>query len=283
MKYKKIIGTLILAFSFNTLTPLFSTKAQAKTDPPNIVGQYAITIDADTGEVIYSKNGDAKSYPASTTKLLTALLLAENKNKEDILKFTESALKQPDYALYRSFGPIPLGTTMSADDVMKSLMLFSGNDIAYLIADNVAGDTSKFSDMMNAKLKEWGLNNSHFVNPNGLHHDNHYTTPFELAVITKKAYENPWVKETMAQSKATVNTSLNKPINLENRNKNVGTDGCVAGKTGYTSPAGRSLAAVYERDGRTIIGVVMKSAYDVQDTQVFKDMKNIIDYSYAAE
>jgi len=283
LRYKKIIGTLVLALSINVLSPSLLKKAHAEVKPPNIQGKFAITMDLKTGEIIYTKAPDSKAYPASTTKLLTAILLAENKSKEDALKFTPDALKQPDYAIYRSFGPIPLGTTISASDAMKGLMLFSGNDIAYVIADNVAGSNAKFSEMMNSKLKEWNLKDTHFVNPNGLPDANHYTTPYELAIITKKAYENPWVKEAMNTKNATIKTSNNLIINVENRNKNVGVDGCVAGKTGYTKDAGRCLATVYERDGRTLIGIVMNSVYDLNDTAVFEDMKKVIDYSYAAE
>lgn len=283
MRYKKIIGTLVLALSINVLSPSLIKQAHAEVTKPDIQGKFAITMDLKTGEIIYTKSADSKAYPASTTKMLTALLLAENKNKGDMLKFTQDALNQPDYAINKSFGPIPLGATMSAEDVMKGLMLFSGNDLAYVVADNVAGNNENFSEMMNNKIKEWNLKNTHFITPNGLHNANHYTTPFELAIITKKAYENPWVKEAMNAKNATIKTSNNLIINVENRNKNLDIDGCIGGKTGYTPEARKCLAAVYERDGKTIIGVVMKSVYDAKDTAVFQDMKQIIDYSYGAE
>ena len=283
MKLKRIISILAVTLSINLISPLFSAKANAAEVPPEIIGDFAITIDADTGEVIYAKAADEKSYPASITKLMTAILLAENKEKTDILPFTETALSQPDYSLYSSFGPINLGTTMTADDVMKALLLFSGNDIAYVISDALANSTEEFANLMNSRFKDWGLTNTHFTNPNGLHDPDHYTTPYELALITQKAYENQWVREVMALEEDTVTTSNNLPIKIENRNKNVGKDGAIGGKTGFTNPAGRCLAAIYERDGRTIIGVVMRSAYDAQDISVFNDMNAIIDYSFNAE
>lgn len=283
MKLKRILSILAVTLSINFISPIFSEKANAAEVPPTIIGDFAITIDADTGEVIYAKSADEKSFPASITKLMTAILLAENKEKTDVLPFTQTALSQPDYSLYRSYGPITLGTTMTADDVMKSLLLFSGNDIAYVVSDAVSNSTEEFADLMNSRFKDWGLTSTHFTNPNGLHDPEHYTTPYELSLIAQKAYENQWVREVMALQKATVTTSNNLPIELENRNKNVGLDGCIGGKTGFTDPAGRCLAAIYERDGRTIIGVVMRSAYDAKDVSVFNDMKAIIDYSYEAE
>ena len=283
MKYRKIIGTLLVTLSISFFTPMFSREASAQAVEPSIEAQYAIALDAETGEIIYAKNADEKAYPASTTKLLTALLLAENSQKEDSIPFTETALSQPAYSFYDSYGPIPLGTTMSADNVMKALLLYSGNDVAYMVADYAAEDSESFVEMMNDKVKDWGLENTHFTNPNGLHNAEHYTTAYDLAIITQKAYENSWVREVMGLAEARVTTSNNVIVDLENRNKNITLEECVGGKTGYTSQAGKCLAAVYEENGRTIIGVVMKSIYDAEDTQVFKDMNAVMDYSFNAE
>jgi D-alanyl-D-alanine carboxypeptidase len=124
------------------------------------------------------------------------------------------------------------------------------------------------------------------VSPNGLHDPEHYTTPYDLSVIAREAFKNDWVRETMAKktSQVTVTTgAVSKLLNLENRNKLVGIDGCIGGKTGYTEPAGRVLVAFFDRDGRKLVGVVMKSLYGSQDTIVFDDMKKIIDWSYNAK
>ena len=176
MKKNFILKTLILTLSISLFSPLASINAKAATTAqPDINAQAAITMDLETGEIIYCKDADSKRYPASTTKLLTGLLLAENKQKSDEIAFTESAKIQPEYSLNINFmhNSMKVGDTMSADDVMKGLLLFSGNDTAYMIADNVAGNSQKFADMMNAKAKEIGANNSHFVTANGLHDENH--------------------------------------------------------------------------------------------------------------
>lgn len=285
------------------------TAFAANADLPNINGKSAIVIDAQTGEIVYAKDIDASPmYPASTTKLLTALLLAENKQPKDILTYTESAAKQPAYSLYNLVGKskLSVGDTMTAENAMKALLLFSANDIAYMIADNVGGSPAGFANMMNDKIKELGLKHSHFVTANGLDNgiDDHYTSAYDLAIITKEAYKNPWVSKVMNTKKDKIEISNGTIAYLENRNKLLGQkiDAAFAakvginldqvpasnavsigGKTGYTSRAGRTLTNVFEKDGRILIGVVMKSVYDANDSFVFNDMAKIINWAYAAQ
>lgn len=285
MKKNLILKTLILTLSISLFSPLASIKGNAATTVdslPDINAQAAITMDLETGEIIYCKDADSKRYPASTTKLLTGLLLAENKQKSDSIEFTESAKAQPEYSLNINFmhNSMQVGDTMSADDVMKGLLLFSGNDTAYMIADNIAGDSQKFADMMNAKAKELGANNSHFVTANGLHDENHYTTAYDLSLITKAAFENDWEREVMGLSDASIEINGAKVL-LENRNLGLGKNGNIGGKTGLTNAAGGCLAAVYEVNGRKLIGVVLKSRQvDNADMTKFNDMDAIMDYSY---
>lgn len=283
MKKNFILKTLILTLSISLFSPLASINAKAATvAQPDINAQAAITMDLETGEIIYCKDADSKRYPASTTKLLTGLLLAENKQKSDEIAFTESAKIQPEYSLNINFmhNSMKVGDTMSADDVMKGLLLFSGNDTAYMIADNVAGNSQKFADMMNAKAKAIGANNSHFVTANGLHDENHYTTAYDLSLITKAAFQNDWERETMELADASIQINGAK-VMLENRNLGLGKNGNIAGKTGLTNAAGGCLAAVYEVNGRKLIGVVLKSRQvDNADMTKFNDMDSIMNYSY---
>lgn len=263
----------------------FAAGTAATTAEPSLFSQdeSAITIDLQTNEIIYAKNIDQKRYPASTTKLLTSLLLAESKKKTDPLTYTTSAKSQPEYSLNTNLKPIAVGETMSAKDAMLGLMLYSANDVAYMIADNVSGSSTAFMAKMNEKIASLNLKNTHFVTPNGLHDNNHYTTAYDLSVIGKTAFANEWVREAIGTKQATITTSGGAVMTVDNRNKLLGQDGCLGGKTGYTSQAGKCLVAVYERDGRKILGVVLHSVYDAQDTAVFNDMKSIIDYSYAAK
>lgn len=266
---------MVLSININTLAE--GTTSNSK---PSIYAQSAISIDLNTNEIIYEKNIDSVVYPASTTKLLTALLLAESKSKDDLLTYTETAKKQPEYSLNTNLFPINVGDKFTAKDAMLGLLLYSGNDVAYMIADNVAGDAESFKNKMNEKVASLGLKNTHFVTPNGLHDKDHYTTAYELSVIARAANKNDWVKEAMGTKKADITTTSGIKMTVENRNKLLEVNGCIGGKTGYTTEAGKCLAAVYERDGRKILGVVMKSVYDKDDTFVFNDMEKIIDWSY---
>lgn len=292
MKRNIILKALVLTLSLSLFSPLnlasqganSTSKALAAEGLPEITAEAAITMDLKTGEVIYCKEADSKRYPASTTKLLTGLLLAENKSKNDMLEFTQSAKIQPEYSLNINYmkNTMKVGDKISADDIMKGLLLFSGNDTAYVIADNIAGDSKAFADLMNKKAKDLGANNSNFVTPNGLHDDNHYTTAYDLSLITKAAFANEWERETMELEKAPI-TLNNSRIILENRNLGLNKNGNIAGKTGITNQAGGCLAAVYERNGRQLIGVVLKDRQrDNADLTKFKDMDAIMDYSYAA-
>lgn len=293
MKKNVILKALVITLSLSIFSPLAissfaatNSTVKAKTSAegqPDIKAEAALTMDYDTGEVIYCKDADSKRYPASTTKLLTGLLLAENRKNTDQLDYTKSAKEQPEYSLNLNYmhNTMQPGDKVSADDIMKGLLLFSGNDTAYVIADNISGDAKSFSDLMNKRAKELGANNSNFITPNGLHNDNHYTTAYDLSLIAKAAFNNPWEMETMKLSKAPI-TLKNSKIILENRNLTLGKNGNLAGKTGTTVPAGGCLVTVYEREGRKLIGVVLKSRQiDNADMTKFNDMDSIMDYSYS--
>ncbi|MBU3159817.1 D-alanyl-D-alanine carboxypeptidase [Clostridium frigoris] len=267
-------------------TLVFSTTVLAATNPPELDAKAAISVDMDTNEIIYAKNIDNKMYPASITKLITALLLAENKTTTDTLKYTKNAKAQPPYSYNLNIHPVAIGDTMSADNVMDGLLLYSGNDIAYMIADNVGGNPINFAKMMNAKAKKLGMTGSHFITPNGLDdaNDNHYTTPYDLTLAGRAAYKNDWVKKSMAKKTSVIKSTNGPAATVTNRNKLLGIAGNIGGKTGYTIKAGRCLISIYERNGRHIIGVVMDSTYNLpKDTIVFDDMTKLINYSYSAK
>lgn len=302
-KFSTLLLTIFFVISFSM------TAFAANADLPTINGKSAIVIDAKTGEIIYAKDIDeSPMYPASTTKLLTALLLAENKEPKDVLTYTENSAAQPAYSLYNLVGrnKLNVGDKMTAENAMKALLLFSANDIAYMIADNIGGSPEGFANMMNEKAKKLGLKNSNFVTANGLDDmtNDHYTSAYDLAIITKEAYNNPWVREVMNIKNDKVEISNGTIAYVENRNKllgqtidsdfakKIGIDleqvpasnaVSIGGKTGYTSKSGRTLTNVFEKDGRVLIGVVMKSIYDANDTFVFTDMAKIINWAYAAD
>jgi len=281
LKRRKRLSLFALVF-----TLVFSTTVFAATNPPELDGKAAISVDMETNEIIYAKNIDNKMYPASITKLITALLLAENKTTTDFLKYTKNAKNQPTYSYNLNIHPVAIGDTMTADNVMDGLLLYSGNDIAYMIADNVGGNPVNFAKMMNSKATKLGMTRSHFVTPNGLDdaNDNHFTTPYDLTLAGRAAFKNDWVRKSMGKKTSVIKSTNGPEATVANRNKLLGIDGNIGGKTGYTLKAGRCLVSIYERNGRHIIGVVMNSTYNLpKDTIVFDDMTRLINYSYAAK
>ncbi|MFD3156385.1 D-alanyl-D-alanine carboxypeptidase family protein [Haloimpatiens sp. FM7330] len=306
MRHKKFSLILAVLFLFTISGNVFAQTNISK-EPPKIYGSAAITMDAQTGEIIYAKDIDGKQYkqlnntkgmyPASVTKLMTALLFAENKDKKglNVLNYTKSAKEQPKYSLNTDYPNINfnIGKPLSVNDVMNALLLYSANDIAYTIAGNIGKTDSydenskqavdNFRKMMNDKAAELKMKNTHFITANGLHDDNHYTTPYDLTLLARAALKNKWVAKTMNTKKGVLKID-GKTIPIENRNKllgeNINGAVCIGGKTGYTSKSGRCLVAIFEKDGRKVIGVVMHSIYDAKDSFVFQDMKKIIDWSF---
>ncbi|NBG88386.1 D-alanyl-D-alanine carboxypeptidase family protein [Isachenkonia alkalipeptolytica] len=246
---------------------------------PIIRGEMGITIDVETGEILYAKNIDKKAYPASTSKIITGLLFAENSDKEDVLSYTENALAQPSYSLNTDYGPIPLGYEMTGKSAMEALLIYSANDVAAMVGDHVAGDGESFVQMINDRFDEMGLENTSFTNASGTHDEDHYTTAYELSVITREALSNPWVEEVLLTESVVIPTPRGT-VPWENARRKVANGDPVLVKTGYTPAAGRCLVAIYERDGRKIAGIVLNSEYNHGDTMVFEDMDRIMDWSF---
>ena len=291
---KKLLKTLAVTLTISLVSTL-ATVVSAKASEPTIVSEAAVVMDFETGEVIYEKKADEKMYLASTSKLMTALLFAESKTKTDTITYTEDAKAQPPYTIdseqMKPYGKtMQVGDNLDADTVMKELLLFSGNDAAYMVADSVSGDSASFVDAMNKKAEELGLTSTHFENPNGLPQtqadgtskDVNYSTAYELAIIAREAFKNEWVQETMQLKEADVILPGDTRIKIENRNTELGSNGNIGGKTGVTDSAGTCFAGVYERDGRKLVGVVLKCDRN-NNNKRFEDLKSMMDYSYPLE
>ncbi|WP_291584371.1 D-alanyl-D-alanine carboxypeptidase family protein [Clostridium sp. UBA6640] len=276
---KFIASTLIF-------TSVFSTIAFAKAPEPELIGTSALAVDLETNEIIYAKNIDEKMYPASITKLMTALLLAENKSPGDLLTYPQAAKNEAPYSYGLNVHPVDAGDTFTGSNAMDILLLYSGNDIAYMIAENVGGSVNNFVKMMNEKAKELEMTNTHFVTPNGLDDNtpDHLTTAYDLSILLKAIMSNDWTKSVINKKEASVQSTKGPIAKIENRNKLLGVNGNIGGKTGYTDKSGRCLVSVYERENRKIATVVLNSEYDYpKDTKVFEDMEKLADYSYSAE
>ena len=249
---------------------------------PLVYAEGYFVLDADTGEVLAAKNGDERLYPASITKVLSALVVLENcDDLQDTLTFTKMSFTGID-SHSSTISPLPVeGEIMTVEDALYGMMLPSCNICANALAEYVAGSLEEFADMMNEKAKEIGANDSHFVTANGLHDDNHYSTPHDMALIFQEALKNPEFRKLDSTVNYTIyETNKCGARKLEMSHKMVSgqyeCEGVFAGKTGRTNEAQRTLLTAAERNGRTVITVIMKSRED----QFYNDTKVLMDYAY---
>lgn len=247
-----VFTVLLLCFMLGSLpVSALSTSASA-----------AIIINADTGEVIYSQNSRSRLSMASTTKIMTALILAEENTPEKKVKVTREMVTVEG----SSMGLLP-GDTVSYNDLLYGMLLASGNDAANTTAICVAGSVEAFVERMNKKAQELGLCDTSFVTPSGLDAAEHYTTAHDLAILTMYALKN----EDFAKAAATRSATLcygNPPYKrtLTNHNKLLGSfEGAIGVKTGFTKKSGRCLVSAAQRDGVRAIAVTLNDPDDWQD------------------
>jgi len=218
--------------------------------------QKAILVDACTGRVLYEKDADSRSLIASTTKIMTALVVCEQCNVLDRVKIPKEAVGIEGSSIYLKEGEI-----LTVQDLLYGMMLHSGNDAAVALAIFCGGTVEGFAELMNDKARSLGMTGSHFVNPNGLDAPDHYSTARDLAILGAAAMENPIFAKTV--STKTVNAGTRA---LKNHNKLLwkaeGVDGI---KTGYTKAAGRILVSSAVRQGRRLVAVTINDGDDWAD------------------
>lgn len=255
----------------------------AKAAMPEINGSSAISFDLETKELIYTKNIDAKVYPASITKLLTALVFSDyyGDKRTEYLEYKQEGKLEVPYAIYWNLRNIAVGTEISADDMMYALLLGSANDAAVVIALNIAETIPDFAALMNEKAKSLGMTNSNFVTTTGIHDDEHYVTAYDLMFLIEAAYADPWIKEVSLKQTYEMKSKNQTLGIIESKNKHIGLHGNTFGKTGYTGEAGRCFAGVYEREGRTIGNVILNSKDDRVNVLVFEDSLKMVDAAFS--
>ena len=193
-KRKIIAAAVALILIIVFLIPSIAKGSSSETDAANelssvkVKSKYAVIMDADSGNILYNKGGDETIYPASTSKILTCIVAIENSEMDDIVTVSQNALKgQENNGAHIG---LKAGEKLTMKDALYGMMLESANDAAIAIAESISGSEEEFAKLLNEKAKELGLENSHFVTPNGLFDDEHYTTAKDLAIITKYAMEN---------------------------------------------------------------------------------------------
>lgn len=227
----------------------------ASSNALEIGAKSGIIVDERSGVVLWAKDPDSIRYPASTTKLLTAILLVETTLPDEVI------VAPPDCEVEGAAIHLKPGEKLTARDLLKAILLRSANDACHMLAVHVAGSDLEFAKMMNERAKQIGCQRTHFVAPHGLHNDKHYTTARDMALIAIEAMKYPQIRELVALRKATIERSINKQDTLLiSRNKwldkGLGADGM---KTGYTKVARSTFVGSATRNGYRFITVIFAS------------------------
>ena len=257
----------------------------------------AILIDANYDEVLYEKNGYDKAYPASMTKVMTALLTLEALEAGTVT--LDTMVTVSDYAARKDFpdestANLKSGEQMSIKDLLYCLMLPSANDAAKALAEHLAGGVDAFAQQMNQRAKQLGCRNTNFINPHGLHNDNHYTCPYDMALMFMAAMEHDLFLEIIATPSYTVPaTSISKERFFFNTNGLLSNlyysghvyDKCIGGKTGSTDEAGRCLVSAAKDGDKLMVSVIMGSGpIENADGNIrqgqFDESKRLLEYGF---
>ena len=242
-----------------------------------------ILMDINSGAVLFEKNSHEPYYPASITKILTALIVIENCGLDETVTFSNTAVNtlEPNSSILGARA----GDTLSVRDCLYALLLQSANEVANALAEHCAGSMDAFAEMMNEKAAELGCTDSHFANPSGLNDPDHYVSAYDMALIAKAAFSNPTFVEVDSTTYYDVPAGKLKQYpdgwryyahhRMLRRNDSLYYEGVIGGKTGYTSLAGNTLVTCAERDGMKLVAVVLNG----HQTH-YSDTKALFDYGF---
>ena len=286
MKFRKI-----LVIIFMLIFILHTSMCYALTEQPEISADAAILIDSSSEKVLYSKNENQKMYPASTTKILTAILTIENCNLNDVVTVPYEAISSITSGY--SVAALQTGEQLTVEQLLQVMLVHSANDAANVLAFHVSGSIENFANLMNNKVSELGLTNTHFTNPSGMHDENHYTTAHDLAIIMKYCMKNDTFRSLSSLKYCTIPATNKYDVRVFNTtnelliydNRDVSSNYyykyAIAGKTGYTTQAKNCLVSVAKKENLELICVVLSAGiYPNNVSAKFVDTKSIFDYGY---
>ncbi|MBR3955165.1 MAG: D-alanyl-D-alanine carboxypeptidase [Clostridia bacterium] len=259
----KLVCICVLLIVFNMV---FSADAASL----QVSAKSAVLICADTGQIIYEHNAQEKLSMASTTKIMTALLAIENLSPQAEISIGNEVLNVDGTSL----GLKP-GDRIRVYDLLVGLMLSSGNDAANAVAVAVSGSMGAFADLMNRRAVQIGMQGTSFVTPSGLDDENHYSTAYDMALLTREALQNEVFADIVSKYTATIHIG-SKKIWLKNHNRLLQSyNGLIGVKTGFTKKSGRCLVTAAERDGVRLIAVTLKAPDD------WNDHRALLDYGFS--
>ena len=255
----------------NEINKTIETSANLN-DEPKINSRSAVVIDRKSKNIIYGKNENVKKAMASTTKIMTAMVVIQNTNLNNIVDISKKAAGTGGSRL-----GLKAGDKITVKDLLYGLLLRSGNDCAVALAEYVAGSVPEFSNLMNQNAQMLGLNNTHFVTPHGLDEEEHYTTAYELAILADYALNNEVFAQIVNTKSYTININKNSKT-LNNTNELLGNlNGVYGVKTGFTNGAGRCLVTSIKRGNLDVICVVLGADTKKDRT---RDSAKLIEYTF---
>jgi len=253
---------------------------------PEICSPSAILINSNTGEVLYEKNSNSLMFPASTTKILTAIIAIEHCSLDTKIKASENAITSIKKGYTNA--NIQVDEELSLEDLLYALLLSSANEAANVIAEYIGGTIENFANMMTSKAIELSCFNTHFTNANGIHDDNHFTTASDLAKIARYCMQNKTFRKIICTKEYTLPSTPQYPENdriLRNTNSLMSEQSAyyypyvIAGKTGFTTQAKNCLVAVSQKDGLELISVVLHAeATEDGRSARYLDTINLLEY-----
>ncbi len=271
MVYRKIFDRSFLVVAIVLMVFFLIPTDTEAARIPDLTAKAAILVDEGSGRILYDRSADQSRPQASLTKIMTALLVLENGDLDKTVIVSKHAEETGESSIW-----LEEGETFSRDELLYALMLPSANDAAVALAESIAGSEESFAELMNKRARELGLSKTHFMNPHGLHAEEHYTSASDLASLTRAAMQIPKFREvTSTQFMELPWPGHEWERALFNTNKLLTRyQGAMGVKTGYTRQAGCCLTGAAEREGMTLIGVIMDS------TDMYGDMEKLLDYGF---
>ncbi len=285
---KKILICLLVGIFLLPVNTAFAQSVTPKQQNlPEIVSDSVIVMDAKTGAVIYDKNGSAQNFPASITKVMTALLVLEKLEKDNIkldalVPFSKEAVLNMPYN--SSNIAMDYDDYLEVGDALYALMLASANEVANALAEYVSGSQEKFAELMTRRAKELGAENTHFTNPHGLYEAEHYTTAKDMALIMREASKYPLFRQLISTASHEIPPTLKQPLPrpLHNSNKMIQktsefyNPNIIGGKTGFTNESMHTLVSLASKDDKELIIAVLHD----QKNKIYTDTTALADYGF---
>ena len=277
-----LMALSIILPTFSAFAEEVTPETETNQTTPAVIAETAILMDAASGEVLFEKNADQKMYPASITKLMTILLALDHGKLTDEITFSHDAI----YSIEPGSAHIAIqeGETLTLEQVLRAIILRSANEASNGVAEYVDGSIEAFAKHMTARAKELGCKNTNFLNANGLHNENHYTTAHDMALIAKELLKHEEYRSMMSETyyeiqptnKQTEVRYLHGQHQMLNENSLYYYKDAIGGKTGFTSEALNTLVTYAERDGMELIAVVMKC----NGAEHYTDTASLFDYGF---